>query len=138
MKLRKYWEKNVEEPVLSQVSSKSITDQAAVEYTDIYVAIARLTPSQLESAIVAGQYGVQDDFHFADWKNIQACARRDFMKLSPEAKEQFGDAESFYNYVSNPENYEMFEEKLMFKTDVEELKRKRLEEQIMTLESKAN
>lgn len=136
MKLRKYWEKNIEDPVLSQVSSKTITDQAAVEYTDIYAAISRLSPSEIESAIVAGQYGVQDNFHFADWKDIQACARRDYMKLSDDTKAQFKSAEDFYSYVSNPENYEMFEEKLMFKTEAYALKQKKMEEQLMTLENK--
>lgn len=134
MKLRKYWDKNIEEPVLSQVPSKTITDQAAVEYTDIYAAISRISPSEFESAMVAGQYGVQNDFHFADWKDIQACARRDYMKLSDEAKQQFGSAEDFYTYVSNPENYEMFNDKLMFKTKAEELKMQRLQEQLASKE----
>nr|WEW54440.1 MAG: hypothetical protein [Microvirus Sku111] len=122
MKIRNYWERNLEEPVYSQVPSKSITDQAAVEYTEIYNAMARLSPSQIESAAVAGTYGVQSDFAFADWKDIQACARRDYIKLSPETKKQFPDAESFYTYVSNPENYEMYNNQLMFKTKAAELK----------------
>lgn len=133
MKIRNYWQRDTFDAVVSENDGKSITDQAARYYTDIYELMSRMSPSEIESSIAAGQYGVNLDETFADWKDRQAVARRNFMKLSPEVKEQFGDAETFYSYCADAENYEIFEEKFMLKTQADRIRTLREKEELETL-----
>nr|WEW54410.1 MAG: internal scaffolding protein [Microvirus Sku117] len=133
MKIRNYWQRDTFPPVVSKNNGDSITDQAARYYTDIYELMARMSPAEIESSMAAGQYGVNLDDTFAEWKDRQAVAKRNFMKLSPEVKEQFGDAEAFYNYCADPDNYEVFEDTFMLKSKADSIRTLREKEELKTL-----
>lgn len=52
---------------------------------------------------------------FEDWQNEKAKIERKFLHLDDKTRQMFGNAQNFFKYCSNPENYEIKGDKVIEK-----------------------
>lgn len=130
-KIKGYWNKEEYRKQL-EIVGYSLTDESYKAETDIYTIIAGMAPSELGVMTANGNYGIAIPYHFADWQDIKASYNRDWLKLNPELRKQFGTPANFLAYCSNPENYIVDDGKVMFLSDYEKMKE---EERLKELEA---
>lgn len=120
MKFATYWDRESWAVDTGTVNvMESLTDQSFLRDSDINYTILKLggvprTPVRLlYRGNVEARYDLEnydtDDWTFEDWQNQKAVLERRFLHLTPEAKRYFGSPAAFFEYCSNPKNYELID-----------------------------
>lgn len=92
---RDYEDKPKEFDPNSSLTDQDFKMQTNVEYLLEHMAGHSRTPL----------YGMQETQTFEDWSNEMALLKRRFMHLSPDLQKQFGNAQAFLQWCSDPNNY---------------------------------
>lgn len=101
-KFNTYYERNFTDEGTTFVEP-SCTDETFRNETDIYYLLSRG-----DMALRTPNYGVEDDYTYADWQNEVAKMKRRFYQLSEEEQRYFGNAQNFFKFCSDPNNYDFY------------------------------
>lgn len=95
-------------------SMESLTDQSFKSDADINELILRYQNGLAPRTPVRGPvYDINNyetsSWTFEDWQNQKAMIERKFLHLTPEMREFFKTPQEFFEYCSNPDNFELVE-----------------------------
>lgn len=105
MKFAKYWDKSSWPKSIGTINdNESLTDQSFKSMCEIEQLLvnSRATP---RTPVYDMENYETSNWTFEDWHNEKAKIERKFIHLDDETRTMFGNAQNFFKYCSNPENY---------------------------------
>ena len=106
-----YFDKESYPKVTGTVNDKcSLTDQSFKSMCEIEQLLVNYKGTPRTPVYDPDNY---DTAHwtFEDWQNEKAKCERKFLHLSVEERERFGDVQTFFKFCSNPDNYQLVDNK---------------------------
>lgn len=119
MKFAKYWDKSSWPKSIGTFNeNESLTDQSFKSMCEIEQLLinSRATP---RTPVYDMNNHETCRWTFEDWQNEKAKIERKFINLDEETRNMFGNAQNFFRYCSNPENYSIDDGKLKEVSPVE-------------------
>lgn len=93
---------------------ESLTDQSFRDMADVNYLLLNYRGTPRTPVYDMNNYETAN-WTFEDWQNEKARIERKFNHLTPEAKEYFGTPQRFFEYCSNPNNYELVDGQMVEK-----------------------
>lgn len=118
MKFRTYFDKESWSKKEGTINNKySLTDQSFKSMCEIEQLLVNYRGTPRTPVYDMNNYETSS-WTFEDWQNEKARIERKFLHLDDKTKEMFGTPQKFFEYCSNPENYEIKDSKI---TEVSQL-----------------
>lgn len=113
MKFATYFDKESWPKISGTINDDvSLTDQSFKSMCEIeqllvnYRGTPRTPVYDMENHVISS-------WTFEDWQNQKAMIERKFLHLDEKTRKQFGNAQNFFKYCSNPDNYELKDNKFI-------------------------
>lgn len=106
MEFVKYWDKkSYKKHVGTKNNDYSLTDQSFKSMCEIEQLLVNYRGTPRTPVYDEKNYEISN-WTFEDWQNEKAKIERKFLHLDDEKKQLFGTPQRFFEYCSNPDNYE--------------------------------
>ncbi|MBS5789879.1 hypothetical protein [Fusobacterium sp.] len=106
MEFVKYWDKkSYKKHVGTKNNDYSLTDQSFKSMCEIEQLLVNYRGTPRTPVYDENNYEISN-WTFEDWQNEKAKIERKFLHLDDEKKQLFGTPQRFFEYCSNPDNYE--------------------------------
>jgi len=106
MEFVKYWDKkSYKNHVGTKNNDYSLTDQSFKSMCEIEQLLVNYRGTPRTPVYDENNYEISN-WTFEDWQNEKAKIERKFLHLDDEKKQLFGTPQRFFEYCSNPDNYE--------------------------------
>ncbi len=106
MEFVKYWDKKSYKKCVGTVNEDySLTDQSFKSMCEIEQLLINYRGTPRTPVYDVDNYETSS-WTFEDWQNEKAKIERKFLHLDDEKKAMFGTPQRFFEYCSNPDNYE--------------------------------
>lgn len=113
MKFRTYFDKESWSKKEGTINNEySLTDQSFKSMCEIEQLLVNYRGTPRTPVYDMNNYEISN-WTFEDWQNEKARIERKFLHLDDKAKEMFGTPQKFFEYCSNPENYEIKDSKIV-------------------------
>ena len=115
MEFVKYWDKkSYKKHVGTKNDDYSLTDQSFKSMCEIEQLLVNYRGTPRTPVYDIDNYETSK-WTFEDWQNEKAKIERKFLHLDDETKKMFGTPQRFFEYCSNPDNYEFKDNKVVEK-----------------------
>lgn len=115
MEFVKYWDKkSYKKHVGTENNDYSLTDQSFKSMCEIEQLLVNYRGTPRTPVYDIDNYETSS-WTFEDWQNEKAKIERKFLHLDDEKKAMFGTPQRFFEYCSNPDNYEFKNDKVVEK-----------------------
>lgn len=115
MEFVKYWDKKSYKKCVGTVNKDySLTDQSFKSMCEIEQLLVNYRGTPRTPVYDIDNYETSS-WTFEDWQNEKAKIERKFLHLDDEKKAMFGTPQIFFEYCSNPDNYEFKDNKVVEK-----------------------
>lgn len=113
MKFRTYFDKESWSKKEGTINNEySLTDQSFKSMCEIEQLLVNYRGTPRTPVYDMNNYETSN-WTFEDWQNEKARIERKFLHLDDKTKEMFGTPQKFFEYCSNPENYEIKDSKIV-------------------------